>query len=193
MKKEDIIKNKYGKYVSKVRSEAAKANSHLGKWLFKKDGKPSNKSATALLYETIAKERELERKTVVPGRLYKKQTKDSMPNPKPKASKPKARKLFKKETKDSKPVQKPIRKLYKKETKDSKPNTLPRLSKDIMRAAVARIESEGWKVVPKKKKPALTEAQKRPKAKAKPIKRPRKPKKRPKKSPEKKKTDIVWS
>ena len=82
LKKEDIIRNKYGRYVSKERSEQAKRGSHLGKWLFKKGGKPSNRSATNLLYETIAKEREMERKKVVPGRLYRKESTDSKPNPK---------------------------------------------------------------------------------------------------------------
>ena len=87
LKKEDIVRNKYGRYVSKERSEKAKQNSHLGKWLFKKGGKPSNRSATSLLYETIAKEREMERKKVVPGRLYRKETTDSKPNPKTRLTK----------------------------------------------------------------------------------------------------------
>ena len=87
LKKEDIVRNKYGRYVSKERSEKAKESSHLGKWLFKKGGKPSNRSATNLLYETIAKEREMERKKVVPGRLYRKEATDSKPNPKTKLTK----------------------------------------------------------------------------------------------------------
>ena len=37
LKKEDLIKNKYGNIVSKKRSDAAKQKSNLGNFLFKKD------------------------------------------------------------------------------------------------------------------------------------------------------------
>ena len=40
LKKEDIVRNKYGRYVSKERSEQAKRSSHLGEWLFKPGGRP---------------------------------------------------------------------------------------------------------------------------------------------------------
>ena len=125
LKKEDIIRNKYGRYVSKERSEKAKESSHLGKWLFKKGGKPSNRSAANLLYETIAKEREMERKKVVPGRLYRKEATDSKPNePISKALMARAMAKIKREGWDFKwknPTAKPKKSPVKKPAKPARP------------------------------------------------------------------------
>ena len=47
LKKEDLIKNKYGNIVSKKRSEAAKQKSNLGNFLFKKDSPPQDDNSTS--------------------------------------------------------------------------------------------------------------------------------------------------